>query len=150
MRSLLLWIPVLLSAQQVRITETAGLARTNEPVVVNVHGQTRTAYVTIGANQTQVISLPSLPPRDTIRIDRKPGETGFVAENSVFVADLSPREVRGQVEDSGVLRGLTFKPAGVTLRRVQNRMHWAPSFQRPGARSYTSIAMWTPVQLHDL
>ncbi|MBL8230405.1 MAG: hypothetical protein JNL98_18085, partial [Bryobacterales bacterium] len=25
-----------------------------------------------------------------------------------------------------------------------------PSFQRPGARSYTSIAMWTPVQLHDL
>lgn len=150
MRLLLTLFAGVLAAQQVRITETAGIARTEEPVAVEVNGQPRTLSITIGANQTRVVPIESLTPRETIRLQRKDGETGFVAETSVFTADLSPREVQGRVEDSGVLRGLTYKAAGVTLRRARNRMHWAPSFQRPGTRGYTSIAMWTPVQLHDL
>jgi hypothetical protein len=150
MRSLLWLVPAVLAAQQVRITETAGIARVNEPVTVEIDGQPRTLYITAGANQTRTVPLESLAPGDTIRMHRKPGETGFLVENAVFAADLTPREVRGQIEDSGVLRGLLYKAAGVTLRRTQNRMHWAPSFQRPGARGYTSIATWTPVQLHDL
>ncbi|MCS7023440.1 MAG: hypothetical protein NZV14_01465 [Bryobacteraceae bacterium] len=149
--SLLVWLSsFLVSAQQVRVRETAGLARLQEPVVVQIWGQPRTLYVTIGANQTRVFPVASLGPSDSVRVVRQPGQVGLLVENSVFVADLTPRSLPDGLEDSGMLRALTFKLAGVTLRRTQNRMHWAPSFQRAGARSYTSMATWTPVQLHHL
>lgn len=74
---------------------------------------------------------------------------GFVFDNPYYTADLSPRTVDGKVEDSGTLRGLVYKQFGVRLERTQNRMHWAPSFQRVGVRGYSSIAMWTPVQKHQ-
>lgn len=74
---------------------------------------------------------------------------GFVFENPFYIADLTARTVNGNVEDSGMLRALTYKAFQVKLERTQNRMHWAPSFQRTGARGYTSIATWTPVQKHS-
>jgi len=76
-------------------------------------------------------------------------EVGFVFDNPYYTADLSKRTVNGKVEDSGTLRGLVYKQFGVKLERTQNRMHWAPSFQRAGARGYSSIATWTPVQKHQ-
>ncbi|MBL8177511.1 MAG: hypothetical protein JNK48_22735 [Bryobacterales bacterium] len=76
-------------------------------------------------------------------------EVGFVFDNPYYTADLSQRTVNGKVEDSGTLRGLVYKQAGVRLERTQNRMHWAPSFQRVGVRGYSSIATWTPVQQHE-
>lgn len=76
-------------------------------------------------------------------------EVGFVFDNPYYTADLSARTVNGKVEDSGTLRGLVYKQFGVRLQRTQNRMHWAPSFQRVGVRGYSSIAMWTPVQKHE-
>jgi hypothetical protein len=82
---------------------------------------------------------------------KKTGDTvGFTIENSAFQADHTLRTVRGAVEDSGTLRGLLLKAFGVRLERDENRMHWAPSFQRVGARGYSSIAMWTPVQKHSV
>jgi hypothetical protein len=73
-------------------------------------------------------------------------DVGCRVENSYFVADLTERVMDGKLEDSGVLRALTIKAQGVTLLRTRNRMHWAPSFQRAGAKSYTSVATWHPVQ----
>src|ERR1041384_5127057 len=50
---------------------------------------------------------------DKLRID-KPDRVGRIVENQYFVADLSHRTVRGQEEDSGTLRALTYKAFGVT------------------------------------
>jgi hypothetical protein len=75
---------------------------------------------------------------------------GWIVENEHFIADASERMVRDQAEDSGQLRGLTLKFAGVTLLRSTGpRMHWAPNFQRVGANSYTGMPRWHPVQRVD-
>ncbi|MBS1829574.1 MAG: hypothetical protein JST93_30010 [Acidobacteria bacterium] len=74
---------------------------------------------------------------------------GFVFDNPHYTADLTPRTVNGKLEDSGQVRGLLYKKFNVRLQRTQNRMHWAPSFQRVGVKGYSSIAMWTPVQQHQ-
>ncbi len=68
---------------------------------------------------------------------------GFRVDNGVFTADHSRRNG----VDSGTLHKLTYKAAGVSLERTPtNWMHWAPSMQRTGARAYTSISTWDPVQ----
>jgi hypothetical protein len=125
----------------VQVTETAGFARVNEPVTVTIDGKPQTFFVTIGPKEKRTFELSELQTKEKLRVDQT-GRAGFKVENSVFLADHS---ARGE-EDSGMLRGLTYKAAGVTLLRTQNRMHWAPSFQRLGARGYTSMAMWSPVQ----
>lgn len=136
----MLMVALLLAA--IRVTETAGVDRVNEPVTVDG----RTYFVSVKANQSRTIQVePGAP----LRVER-PDPVGFRVENGVLLADHSSRTVNGQLEDSGTLRALTFKPAGVTLLRTQNRMHWAPSFQRVGAKGYTSIAMWHPVQQPSL
>jgi hypothetical protein len=73
---------------------------------------------------------------------------GWIVENEYYAADASQRTIGGKNEDSGQVRALTIKAAGVTLRRTVGnpRMHWAPNFQRTGAQSYESIATWEPVQ----
>ena len=135
-----------LAAQtRVRVTETAGFARVNEPVTTTVQGKRQTYFVTIGAKQSRVFKLSGLAAKERLQVDQT-GPAGFRVENSAFTADHSARTANGVEEDSGTLRALTYKAAGVTLLRTQNRMHWAPSFQRTGARAYTSMAMWSPVQ----
>lgn len=149
MRLLILWAAAaVMSAQTVRITETAGLARVNEPVVCMVDGTERTLFVTIGANQSRTFAVAALAAKEPLRFTRGEGEVGFRIANSQFAADLTKRMWQGREEDSGQIRSLTYR--GVSLLRTQNRMHWAPSFQRQGARGYTSIAMWSPVQLHEV
>ncbi len=137
-----------LHAQRVRVTETAGIARDLEPVTIQIAGKERILYVTIAAGKTKTFRVDRLKHRDTLDL-RATDRVGFTVENNVYSADLSQRLVNGKAEDSGTLRALTFKRAGVTLKRTQNRMHWAPSFWRVGARGYTSIAMWDPVQQHQ-
>ncbi|MEP7361795.1 MAG: hypothetical protein ABI972_00950 [Acidobacteriota bacterium] len=129
-------------------TEPAGIPRVNEPVRVVVAGEEHVVYVTLGAGEKKAIALDALPASEAVRVTAT-SEVGFLAENSYFMANLDMRVKGAAVEDSGTLRGLTYKPAGVTLLRTPNRMHWAPSFQRDGARGYTSIAMWHPVQQHS-
>jgi hypothetical protein len=132
-------------AETVRVTETAGVARTSDPVCVALEGRQQCFFVTIGARESKVVSTDDLRPSDRLEVHFT-DPVGFQVENSVYLADLSKRILSGNIEDSGVLRGLVFKQFGVRLARDQNRMHWAPSFQREGARSYTSIATWHPVQ----
>ena len=136
----MLTIALLLAA--IRVTETAGVDRVNEPVTV----EGRTYFVSVKANESRTVNVE---PGAGLTVER-PDPVGFRVENSVLLADHSARTVNGEIEDSGTLRALTFKPAAVTLLRTQNRMHWAPSFQRAGAKGYTSIAMWHPVQQHSL
>lgn len=72
---------------------------------------------------------------------------GFVFENSYYKADLTARDLgNGKMEDNGTLRAIVFN--GVRIERTKNRMHWAPSFQRVGAKDYRSIGVWDPVQNH--
>lgn len=132
---------------QLIIRETAGLARTNEPVVIkSSDGKSeQTYFVSIGANQTKTVPIASLTAKETLAVTR-PDPVGYTVENSFFHADLTKRVVNGQEEDSGTLRALRIKASNTRLLRTQNRMHWAPSFQRVGARAYTSIALWTPVE----
>ncbi|MBI1791356.1 MAG: hypothetical protein HYR60_27830 [Acidobacteria bacterium] len=94
--------------------------------------------------QLLILAAPALA-AEPLRVENT-DRVGRRVENAVFVADLSRRTVRGREEDSGTLRALTFKRFGVTLLRTQNRMHWAPSLQRSGARSYSGIGTWEPVQ----
>ena len=69
---------------------------------------------------------------DALKIE-KTDKVGRKIENEHFIADLSSRMNRGQQEDSGTMRALTYKPFGVTLLRTQNRMHWAPNLSPGGS-----------------
>ncbi|MBM3794474.1 MAG: hypothetical protein FJW31_10470 [Acidobacteria bacterium] len=143
-RDLLLAAAAPAPVARLRVKETAGLARINEPVSININGEQQTFFVTIGARQTRTFRLEQVTSCETLQVAQT-DLVGFTVENSAFKADHSKQLLNNAEEDSGTLRALTYKPADVTLRRTPNRMHWAPSFQRPGVRAYTSIAQWTPV-----
>ncbi|MCB9385644.1 MAG: hypothetical protein H6509_13595 [Bryobacterales bacterium] len=144
MRTALLFVLLAgtLSAQpRIRVRETAGLARDHEPVRIELAGGEEYVFVTIGANQTREYDWSEVRPIDPLRVEYT-GASGFVLDSAVLRADHSPRLFDGRIEDSGTLKALTYKPFDVTLLRTQNRMHWAPSFQREGEKGYTSIATW--------
>ncbi|MEZ5365913.1 MAG: hypothetical protein R2748_27170 [Bryobacterales bacterium] len=139
---LLFLLATTLSAEpRIRVTETAGLARDHEPVRVELAGEEEYVFVTIGANQTREYALSELRPSDPLRVEYT-GPSGFILDNAVLRADHSARIFGDRIEDSGTLKALTYKPFDLTLLRTQNRMHWAPSFQREGEKGYTSIATW--------
>ena len=138
------FLTALLSAQQLRITETAGIDRRDEPVTLQIAGAEETFFVSVDANLSVTVDSAKLRVPE-LKVTQA-GRVGLKVENSAFLADLSPRTVDGKEEDSGTLRGLLIKSHGVLLERARNRMHWAPSFQRDGAKDYTSIAKWDPVQ----
>jgi hypothetical protein len=141
-----LFLALALNAQdKVRLTETGGVARVKEPACFTMQGRERCVFVTIGANESKIADLASLHATEGLRIEQS-DKVGFTVENEIYKADLSSRMSRGKMEDSGTIRGLLFKPFKLQLERTQNRMHWAPSFQRTGANGYSSIATWTPVQ----
>jgi hypothetical protein len=100
--------------------------------------------------QWLTVALVCLPliGADALKVE-KTDKVGRKIENEHFIADLSSRMYRGQQEDSGTLRALTYKPFGVTLLRTQNRMHWAPNLSRGGsgaAGGYSGLGTWQPVQ----
>lgn len=92
-----------------------------------------------------VIAMAALAGAGDLKIE-KTDRLGRKIENQYFVADLSMRVKDGRNEDSGTLRGLTYKQFGITLVRDRNRMHWAPNIQRAGAPGYHGIGTWQPVQ----
>ncbi len=136
------------SGPRIRVVETAGLDRVHEPVRIEVDGEERYVFVTIGAGESREIPLENAGPAGRLDITLD-GPVGFTVANSIFEANHTARTVNEESEDSGTLRALRFKPFEVTLLRTRNRMHWAPSFQREGARGYTSMATWDPVQSVD-
>lgn len=133
--------------EMVTVSETAGIARVNEPVRITAGGRERVLYVTLGARESKTMPLDQPLRVEPVSVTPT-SQVGLLAENAVLRANLDMRVTAAGPEDSGTVRALTYKPAGVTLLRTQNRMHWAPSFQREGVRGYTSIATWSPVQEH--
>lgn len=87
--------------------------------------------------------LPLTGAGDSLKVE-KTGRVGRKIENQYFIADLSHRTIKGQEEDSGTLRALTYKQFGLTLLRTENRMHWAPNLSRGGG--YSGLGTWQPVQ----
>ena len=144
--ALLLFTVLCASAQTAfQISETAGIARTDEPVKVTVNGSPTVLYVTIGAKETKTVKVDEARPKMPLKTNVG-DRVGFFVENSQFLADLSGWYGRGRLEDSGTLRTLVYRQFGAALLRSQNRMHWAPSLQRPNTNGYSSIGTWHPVQ----
>ncbi|MDL1876324.1 hypothetical protein FBQ85_14285 [Cytophagia bacterium CHB2] len=73
-------------------------------------------------------------------------------ENEFFVADLtSSTSSEGKGHRSGQLRELFIKSGfDQLLSRGENRIHWAPNFQRAGAEEYSTIAGWDSPRLATL
>ncbi len=86
-------------------------------------------------------------PGADLRVE-KTDAVGRKIETALYIADLSRRTINGRDEDSGTLRGLTFKEFDLTLFRnpAKGRMHKGVSIQRAGAPGYKDIGVWTPVQ----
>lgn len=94
-----------------------------------------------------LIAIASASGAEKLRVE-KTDPVGRKIENEFYIADLSHRVMNGKEEDSGTLRGLTYKPFGVTFFRnpLNGRMHKGISLQRAGAPGYKDIGTWTPIQ----
>lgn len=70
--------------------------------------------------------------------------TELIVDNSYYRADLTrSSESEGKDHLSGQLRELLIKMnKNQLLFRHENRMHWAPNFQKQGAVEYKTIAQW--------
>lgn len=73
-------------------------------------------------------------------------------ENEFFIADLTLSTAsEGKRHRSGQLRELFIKSGfNQLLSRGENRMHWAPNFQRAGVEEYRTIAGWESPRLATL
>ncbi|MCF7804352.1 MAG: hypothetical protein K9N46_08710 [Candidatus Marinimicrobia bacterium] len=69
--------------------------------------------------------------------------TELEIENRYYRADLT-RSNENEVKDhaSGQLRELYLKKYDTLLRRSENRIHWAPTFEKWGVEYYKTIATW--------
>ena len=73
-------------------------------------------------------------------------------ENDFYQADLtSNTQTEGKKHHSGQLRELFLKLGfAQRLSRQENRMHWAPNFQKRGLQEYKTIAHWDTPKLCTL
>lgn len=92
-----------------------------------------------------VLLLTTIAAAQPIKVERT-SRAGRRVETAHFIADLSARTIGGKPEDSGTIRALTYKAFSITLKRTENRMHWAPNLQRAGTPSYRGIGTWDPVE----
>ncbi len=70
--------------------------------------------------------------------------TELIIDNSFYRADLTrSSQSEGKDHLSGQLRELLIKMnKNQLLSRDENRIHWAPNFQKQGAAEYKTIAQW--------
>ncbi len=71
-------------------------------------------------------------------------DLGLVIENEFYRADLTKNSsVEPQSYDSGQIRELFIKLGfNQLITNVEDRVHWAPNFDRPEIEWYTTIAHW--------
>jgi len=69
---------------------------------------------------------------------------GLIIENDYYRADLTKNtRVEPQSHDSGQIRELLIKLGfDQLITNVEDRVHWAPNFDRPETKWYTTIAHW--------
>ena len=103
------------------------------------------------------VSLPAYTDKKIFLKKMKPGRfqkspdlqvrgesTELIIENMYYRADLT-RSSQSEAKNhaSGQLRELLVKmDINQLLFRTENRMHWAPNFQKQGAVEYKTIAQW--------
>ena len=102
--------------------------------------------VSISPLEDKEYSLKKITSESTMPTDLSIKGTGFdrIIENRFYRADLT-RSAQSEAKnhDSGQLRELFIKMGfDVLLFRTENRMHWAPNFQKLGAKEYETIAGW--------
>lgn len=100
--------------------------------------------VTANSSQRFTIQQSSIP--EKILSDLKVSGSGIdlIIENQFYRADLSrSMDSEAKSHASGQLRALLIKLGfDQLLFRTENRMHWAPNFQRTDAEDYQTIAGW--------
>jgi hypothetical protein len=102
--------------------------------------------ISIKANENKSFLLKSVEKKETVVTDLNYSGEGMnlIIENNYFIADLSSSDQdEAKSHNSGQLRELQIKmDFNQLLFRTENRMHWAPNFQRYGLEYYSTIAGW--------
>lgn len=77
---------------------------------------------------------------------------GLIIENDFYRADLTKnKDVEPQSHDSGQIRELTIKMGfNHLVTNVEDRVHWAPNFDRPQIEWYTTIAHWSFPKIYQV
>ena len=102
--------------------------------------------VSISSLEIKRYSLEKRRAKSAIHTDLSIQGKGFdrIIENQFYRADLTrSAQSESKNNESGQLSELFIKMGfDVLLFRTENRMHWAPNFQRLGAKEYKTIAGW--------
>ena len=102
--------------------------------------------VSVAANSSKKLTIQQKSNPGQIFSDLKISGAGIdlIIENQFFRADLSrSSDSEAKSHASGQLRELLIKlNINQLLFRTENRMHWAPNFQRANDEEYQTIAGW--------
>ena len=102
--------------------------------------------ISIEANTRKIYLLKRVKKKKSVNSDLNSYGEGFnlIVENKYYKADLSKsNQSEAKNHDSGQLRELLIKMNfNQLLFRTENRMHWAPNFQKPEMEFYNTIAGW--------
>jgi len=110
--------------------------------------------VSVTANSSKRFTIQQSSVQEPILSDLKISGSGvdLIIENQYFRADLNRSDdSEAKRHASGQLRQLLIKLGfNQLLFRTENRMHWAPNFQRTNAEYYQTIAGWEyPAEYHQ-
>jgi len=102
--------------------------------------------ISVKANSSQrfTIQQSSIPEKFLSDLKLSGSGIDLIIENKFYRADLSrSTDSEAKSHASGQLRELLLKLGfNQLLFRTENRMHWAPNFQRADADEYQTIAGW--------
>jgi hypothetical protein len=109
--------------------------------------------ISIGANEKKIFSLKRVNKKLLVMTDLNYVGEGLdlVVENNYYRANLTKsNQNEAKSHDSGQLRELQIKMEfNQLLCRTENRMHWAPNFQKQGLEYYNTIAGWDKPQIYE-
>ncbi len=110
--------------------------------------------ISIEANGQKIFLLKSVESKTTVNTDLKLVGEGLdiKIDNDFYRADLSKsNKSEAKSHNSGQLNELKIKmDFDQLLYRTENRMHWAPNFQKEGLEYYKTIAGWENPQTYQL
>jgi hypothetical protein len=127
-------------AQLFDVRNDTGFSRTSCQIIFPVD---------LASGATRIFRVSIVPDKDETPaglLQLKGTYPELIVENEFYIADLRRDDSEeGKMYGSAQLTALQLKDhPGIVLKRTQNRMHWAPNFQRSGAESYMTIAHWDP------
>ena len=110
--------------------------------------------ISISANERKTFNVKYGSPHVSDKSNLSIQGQGFdlKIENQFYLADLTKSaESEGKNHESGQLRELFIKMGfNQRLFRGQNRIHWAPNFQKKDVQHYQTIAGWEKPKTYNL